>query len=92
MNGIGAAGAQHLADALKKNTVNHFLSSFLSFLLFSMQTLKELDLQLEKIGDIGALHLGDALRNNTVNDLFYSSLSASSFSFVYRHSLNSSWE
>ena len=66
-NQIEAQGARHLADALTKNMVTHFLHSLfsLSFPVFT-QTLTTLYLKNNKIGDQGAQHLADALTNNKV--------------------------
>jgi hypothetical protein len=76
-NQIGALGAQHLADALRNNTVTLILSSSLSYphLHFFTQTLTTLDLGENQIGDLGAQHLVDALRNNMVTLVLSSSLS-----------------
>jgi Ran GTPase-activating protein (RanGAP) involved in mRNA processing and transport len=76
-NQIGDAGAQHLADALRNNTVILILSSSISYthLHFFIQTLTTLDLNHNQIGDAGAQHLADALRNNTVTLILSSSIS-----------------
>ena len=43
--------------------------SFICIILF--QTLKTLQLAMNKIGDEGAKHLGNAFHNNTVNSIFF---------------------
>jgi Ran GTPase-activating protein (RanGAP) involved in mRNA processing and transport len=60
--------AKHLANALKYNQVNFYLSSSFLFLysLFT-QTLQTLELFNNAIGPEGAQYLADALRNNTVS-------------------------
>ena len=79
---IGDQGAQHLADALRNNTVSIFLSYSSSFhhIHFFTQTLTRLNLYDNQIGDEGAQHLADALRNSTVT-LFLSH--SSSFHHIH---------
>jgi Ran GTPase-activating protein (RanGAP) involved in mRNA processing and transport len=78
-NEIGADGAQHLADALRNNTVTVILHSSISYmhLYFCTQTLTTLDLSDNEIGADGAQHLADALRNNTVTLILSSCISYS---------------
>jgi hypothetical protein len=70
-------GAQHLADALRNNTVTLIISSSISYtrLHFFTQTLTTLNLRSNQIGPVGAGHLADALQNNTVTLILFSSLS-----------------
>ena len=66
-NDIGAAGAQHLGEALRVNQVRHWRWSFSDVLCPpSSQTLTTLDLQYNSIGDAGAQYLGEGLRVNQV--------------------------
>jgi Ran GTPase-activating protein (RanGAP) involved in mRNA processing and transport len=67
-NYIGAVDAQHLAVALRNNTVTLILSSSISYtcLHFFTQTLTTLNLGQNRLGAVGAQHLADGLRTNTV--------------------------
>jgi len=66
-------GAQHIADALRNNTVRmiHYFSSDIYCLPF-LKTLTSLKLRQNRIGEAGAQHLADALRGNTVGFFFFS--------------------
>jgi Ran GTPase-activating protein (RanGAP) involved in mRNA processing and transport len=88
-NAIGPEGAQHLADALRNNTVS-FICHFPHFHLhFSIQTLTVLNIGLNKIKGEGTQHLADALRTNTVNIflsiflLFFSTFSHTGTQRIY---------
>jgi hypothetical protein len=76
-NEIGDERAQHLADALRDNTVILILPSSISYthIHFFTQILTTLDLEYNQIGAVGAQHLADALRDNTVIPTLSSSIS-----------------
>jgi hypothetical protein len=76
---IGDKSAQHLANILRKNTVNLFLfSSFVFSSSFLPQVLTELDLWKNSIeSEERAEHLANALRTNTVHLSHSSSLTFS---------------
>ena len=65
-NQIGALGAQHLADALRNNTVTLFLSSSLSYphLHFFTQTLTTLNLYNNQIGDKLSDRIKELIKRN----------------------------
>ena len=81
-------GAQHLANALRNNTVTLFLSYSSSFhhIHFFTQTLTTLDLSRNQIRPAGAQHLADALQNNTVTLYPCYSSSFHHIRFSHRHS------
>jgi Ran GTPase-activating protein (RanGAP) involved in mRNA processing and transport len=64
-NQIGVQGSQHLANALKQNTVKpHTL--IVLFIHYYLQTLTTLDLSHNKIGNQGVQYLANALQHNKV--------------------------
>ena len=76
-NQIGDVGAQHLADALRNNTVSLILFSSLSrfYLLLNAQVLTTFYLSNNQIGATGAQYLADVLQNNTVRLILFLYLS-----------------
>jgi hypothetical protein len=87
-NEIEGKAAQHLADALAKNTVILILSSSLPYtnIHFFIQSLTTLNLSSNLIGGKEAQYLADALVKNTVMLISTSSLSYIHSYFSHRHS------
>jgi hypothetical protein len=85
---MGAAGAQHLADALARNPVIVILSASLpyTYIHFFTQILLTLKLGINGFGDVGAQNLADGLAKNTVILILPSSLSYTHIHFLHRNS------
>ena len=73
---MGDKGAEHLADALRNDTVGLIfsLSRQSTQIFFFTQILNTLDRGDNQIGNRGAQHLADALRNNKVSLILSSSI------------------